>query len=70
VKKSSKLRSLFFTEILTIFRQINVFTKEVPKELISRKSFQRDRVFLKNELFHTVIQSLKRGKLEIFTTYY
>ena len=27
------------------FRQINVFTKEVTKELFSRKFFERDRVF-------------------------
>ena len=34
-----------FVKKSTFFRQINVITKEVAKELISRKFFERDRVF-------------------------
>ena len=33
-----------FTENQHFFRQINSFTKEATKELISRKIFERDRV--------------------------
>ena len=37
VEKSSITRSLFLPKIQHFFRQINVFTKEDTKELISRK---------------------------------
>ena len=37
VEKSSKTRSLVFTENYNFFRQCNDFTKEVTKEIISRK---------------------------------
>ena len=37
VEKSSKTRSPFLRENCHFFRQINVFTKEVTKEMISRK---------------------------------
>ena len=37
VEKSSKTRSLILCKNEHFFRQINIFTKEVTKELISRK---------------------------------
>ena len=37
MEKSSKTRSLFLQKNQDFFRQINGFTKEVTKELISRK---------------------------------
>ena len=48
VEKLSKTHSLFFRKNQHFFHQINVFTKEVAKELISRKNFHRDRVFKMN----------------------
>ena len=39
VTKLSKTRSLFLLKNQHFFRQINVFTKEVNKELISRKKY-------------------------------
>ena len=45
VEKYHKTRSLFLRKNQHFFRQINGFTKEVTKELISRKFFERDRVF-------------------------
>ena len=41
-----------FTEKSTLFYQINGFTKEVIKELISQKIFERDRGARIIELFH------------------
>ena len=45
VEKCYKMRSWFLRKNQHFFRQINTFTKEVTKELISRKIFERDRVF-------------------------
>ena len=42
--KYYKTRSRFLGKNQHFFRQINVFTKEVTKELISRIFFQRDRI--------------------------
>ena len=39
----------------SFFRQINSFTKEVTEELISRKFFERDRVFNFIVSFQTVL---------------
>ena len=44
VEKSSKTRSRFLRKNQHFFRQINVFTKEVTKELISRNLSKIDRV--------------------------
>ena len=44
-EKSSKTRSPFLLENQHFFRQINVFNKEVTKELILRKIFESDLVF-------------------------
>ena len=44
VEKSSKIRSHFLRKNEHFSRQINVFTKEVTKELISRKIFESDLV--------------------------
>ena len=43
-EKSSKIRSHFLRKNEHFSRQINVFTKEVTKELISRKIFESDLV--------------------------
>ena len=45
MEKCYKKRSWFLRKNQHFFRQINVFTKEVTKELTSRKFFERDRVF-------------------------
>ena len=46
-----------YGKINTVLRQINVFTKELNKELISRKIFDHDRVFVH---FHTAQCGKKR----------
>ena len=40
VEKSSKTRSRFLRKNQHFFRQINVFTKEITKEVISRNFFK------------------------------
>ena len=45
VEKCYKMRSWFLRKNQHFFRQINMFTKEVTKEMISRKIFEGDRVF-------------------------
>ena len=44
-KNAIKCDHDFCAKINIFFRQINMFTKEVTKELISRKIFERDHVF-------------------------
>ena len=46
VEKSAKTRSQFLCKNRHFFRQLNVFSKEVTKSLISRKNFERDRGFI------------------------
>ena len=53
MEKLSKTRSPFLRENTQFFRQINVFTKEVTKELISRKFFERDLVSYYFSTVHT-----------------
>ena len=46
LEKNYKTRSRFLRKNQHFFRQINVFTKEVTKELISRNNFWWEREFL------------------------
>ena len=52
VENSSKILLLFLRQNQLFFRQSNVLTKEVIKELISQKIFERDRGARIIELFH------------------
>ena len=59
-----KLRKFSLTLFWQKFRETNSLTKEITKELVSRKKFSVRENFT---FFHTVATSLRRGKNEKFT---
>ena len=67
MEKYRKTRSRVLQENSSFFRQINVFTKEVNKELISRKFFTRDR-FLQH--FSTLCSMEKYYKTVMLKRYH